>query len=116
MIEDEVQAHFIRFPSQNPSSNLSSGTNIEVSDILTRLAQVTGGQLFPPLNKDGALKIAAQFMENLRRQYELTYIPTNNKTDDKLRKIKVVVTLKDGRKINPTARQSYYGPGHKILR
>lgn len=117
LIENDVQAHFIRYPAQNPPSNIRNvSLRTDTENILTRLAMVTGGQLFPPSNKDQALKIAAPFMENLRRQYELTYISMNNKTDDKLRKIKVVVTLKNGRQINATTRQSYYGPGHKIMR
>jgi hypothetical protein len=50
---------------------------------------------------------------SLRRQYEITYVSTNNKQDDKLRKVKVVVSPKDGRKSNVITRQGYYSPGHK---
>jgi len=116
--ENNVQMYFIRYPAQNLPADMRNVTYVraDTENILTRLALVTGGQLFPPSNKDQALIIAARFMENLRRQYELTYIPTNNKQDDKLRKIKVVVTLKDGRQMNATTRQSYYGPVYKIQR
>src|SRR5262245_33731731 len=70
LIENDVQMHFIRYPAQIPPSNIRNVSLMtDTENIMKRLALLTGGQLFPPSNKDQALNIAAPFMENLRRQY-----------------------------------------------
>jgi len=80
---------------------------------LDRLAKASGGQTFSLSTVDETASIAAKMVGSLRRQYEITYVSTNNKQDDKLRKVKVVVSPKDGRKLNVITRQGYYSPGHK---
>jgi hypothetical protein len=89
---------------------------MEMSNRLARLSQVTGGHFYSTSTSEGAVKIAAQLMENLHRQYELAYIPANDKPDNVLRKISILVTPKDGRQIKATTRQNCYGPGYKIIR
>jgi Ca-activated chloride channel homolog len=117
LIEDQPQLYFICLPVQG--STLTPGMSEkarEMSNRLAHLSQLTGGQFYYTSTSEGAVKIGAQLMENLHRQYELGYIPANNKPDNVLRKISVLVTPKDGRQIKATTRQNCYGPGYKIIR
>jgi Ca-activated chloride channel homolog len=114
LIEDQPQLYFICL---NPTVKSVVPEKAKVIlNRLNRLAQATGGQFYPTTTTDEAVKIAAQIMENLHHQYELSYVPTTTKPDDVLRKLSVIVTLKDGREIKATTRESRYGPGYKILR
>ncbi|HKQ74559.1 MAG TPA: VWA domain-containing protein [Blastocatellia bacterium] len=116
LIENQAQAYFICLPIDvSPESLLFPGGNkpLDARERLDRLAKASGGQTFSLKTVDEAATIAAKLIGGLRRQYEITYVSTNNKQEDKLRKVKVVVSPKDGRKLNVITRQGYYGPGHK---
>jgi len=78
-----------------------------------RIARATGGRVFYLQSDEGASETATKIVGSLRHQYEITYAPTSNKQNGKLRKLKVVVTPKDGRQLNVITRQGYFGPGHK---
>jgi hypothetical protein len=80
---------------------------------LDRLAKATGGQSFYLGKAEESSTTAESFIRSLRHQYEVTYAPTNNKEKDKLRKVRVVVSPKDGRQLSVVTRQGYYGAGHK---
>jgi len=113
LIENRTQAYFICLPAMNPSPLSRYKTPSEARERLDRLAKASGGLSFPVATAEESVQTAARLMGNLRRQYEITYISTNNKQDDKLRKVRVVVSPKDGRQLNVITRQGYYGPGHK---
>jgi hypothetical protein len=113
LIENQAQAYFICMPTESPSQFPGAIIQSTPKERLDRLAKASGGQTFPLNTIDETTSIAAKVVGSLRRQYEITYVSTNNKQDDKLRKVKVVVSPKDGRKLNVITRQGYYSPGHK---
>lgn len=112
LIENQAQAYFVCLPA-HVSRPLGVETSLKPSAQLDRLARATGGQSFYIGDPEESASTAAKFIESLRRQYEITYVSTNNKQDGKLRKVKVVVSPKDGRKLNVITRQGCYGPGRK---
>lgn len=116
LIENQTQAYFVCLPDQSDRSLLGRNRPPKGREITDRLAKATGGQSFFLTSTDESASTAAKLIGSLRRQYEITYVSTNNKQDDKLRKVKVDVSPKDGRQLNVITRQGYYGPGHKIRR
>ena len=77
---------------------------------LQQIAEVTGGQAFFPSaikELDGVYdKVVAQ----IRAQYTLGYLSTNEKTDGAWRKVEVKVVRKDGRDLRARSRKGYFGP------
>jgi Ca-activated chloride channel family protein len=61
---------------------------------LTRLAEETGGKVYFPSSINDLDGIAVDIAKELRTQYSIGYIPTNDKNDGTFRDIKVIV--KDG--------------------
>src|SRR5215813_2440698 len=113
LIENQAQAYFVCPPAQVSSPYPGGMSPSNPRAPLDRLAKATGGQAFYLKAPDESAAIATKIIGSLRRQYVITYVSTNNKQEDKLRKVRVVVSPKDGRKLNVIARQGYYGPGHK---
>jgi VWFA-related protein len=113
LIENQAQAYFVCLPVNFTRPGLRVETSLKPSALLDRLAKATGGQSFYIGEPEESASAAAMLIGSLRRQYEITYASTNNKQDGKLRKVKVDVNPKDGRKLKVITRQGYYGPGHK---
>src|SRR5262249_33073820 len=113
LIENQAQAYFVCPPTRDSNPYPGGMASSKPRAPLDRLAKVTGAQAFYLKTADESASIAAKIIGSLRRQYEITYVSTNNKQDDKLRKVSVVVRPKDGHKLNVITRQGYYGPGHK---
>jgi len=100
-------------------NRLSQEANIELlaaDNQLTQLALATGGTTFLP-RFDTEYPAMYEAMSNqLRNQYNLAFIPTNQKKDGKLHKLRVVVedldVNKDGKLdgLKAHARQGYYAP------
>jgi VWFA-related protein len=113
LIENQSQAYFICLPVEVSRPFLGLKTSLKPKEQLDRLSKATGGQTFYVRSSEETPATAEKFIGSLRRQYEVTYASTNSKQKDKMRKVRVVVTPKDGRKLNVITRQGYYGPGHK---
>jgi VWFA-related protein len=113
LIENQAQAYFVCLPVRVSRPFLGTTTLLKPRGPMDRLAKATGGQSFYLSSAEEASQTAAKLIGNLRHQYEVTYTSTNNKQDDKLRKVRIVVNPKDGRQLNVITRQGYYGPGHK---
>ena len=113
LIENQAQAYFVCVPVEvsRPFSGIK--TSLKPREQLDRMARATGGQSFYLRNAEESSPTAAKIIGSLRHQYEITYASTNNKQNDKLRKVRVVVSPKDGRQLDVVTRQGYYGPGHK---
>jgi Ca-activated chloride channel family protein len=113
LIESQAQAYFLCLPIQ--VSRPFSGTKsvLKPRENVERIARATGGRAFYLRDAEGASETAAKIADSLRHQYEITYAPTNDRQNGKFRKVKVVVSPKDGRKLDVIARRGYYGPGHK---
>ena len=79
----------------------------EGDNALRQLTEGTGGRAFFPYSAE---QLAAAFQEvdqELRSQYNLTYVPNNKKRDGSFREIKVKVARKD---IRLRHRQGYFAP------
>jgi VWFA-related protein len=113
LIENQAQAYFVCVPVEISRPFLGIKTALKPRPQLDRLAKATGGQTFYLRSAEESSPTAERFIGSLRNQYEVTYASTNNKEKDKLRKVRVVVSPKDGRQLDVVTRQGYYGPGHK---
>jgi VWFA-related protein len=113
LIESQEQAYFLCLPIQVSSPFSKTKTVLKPREQVERIARATGGQAFYLRDAEAASETAAKIVGSLRHQYEITYAPTSNKQNSKFRKVKVVVSPKDGRKLDAITRQGYYGPDHK---
>jgi VWFA-related protein len=113
LIENQEQAYFVCMPVEVSRPFSGTKTLLRPREQVDRIARATGGQSFYLRDPEEASKTAAKLIGSLRHQYEITYTPTRNKQSDKMRKVKVVVSPKDGRRLDVITRQGYYGPGHK---
>jgi Ca-activated chloride channel family protein len=78
--------------------------------LLTRIAEVTGGQSFFPTTV-GDLDLAyQQVLKEIRAQYTLGYVSSNEKTDGSWRKVEIKLLAKDSRDLKIKARNGYYAP------
>jgi VWFA-related protein len=113
LIENQAQAYFVCVPVEISRPFLGIKTALKPRPQLDRLARATGGQSFYLGNAEESSSTAQRFIGSLRNQYEVTYASTNNKEKDKLRKVRVVVSPRDGRQLDVVTRRGYFGPGHK---
>ncbi len=113
LIENQAQAYFVCLPDQDSRPVSAKMKPSKAMEIMDRIAKASGGQSFSLVSADESVLTAARLIRSLRSQYEITYVSANNKQYDKLRKVSVVVSPKDGRQLNVITRQGYYGPGHK---
>jgi VWFA-related protein len=100
-------------------NRMSNEANIELlaaENQLTQLSIATGGTTFAPRFDTEYPLIYENMSHQLRNQYNLAFIPTNQKKDGKFHKIKVEVTdldvNKDGKMdgLKAHTRQGYYAP------
>lgn len=84
-------------PDQNPHA-------------LQELAQATGGEAFFPASIKAAVPICEQIARDIRSQYTLAYMPSNQKSDGTYRAIQVKALPKDGVPLLVLSRTGYYAP------
>jgi Ca-activated chloride channel family protein len=76
--------------------------------VLQQIAEATGGQAFFPTvvkELDGVYeKVVAQ----IRAQYTIGYLSTNEKTDGSWRKVEIKIARKDGRDLRVRSRKGYF--------
>ena len=79
--------------------------------LLTEIAEETGGRQFPVENLNELPDIAEKIGIELRNQYVLGYVPTNEQRDGKWRRVKVEVKKIRGMpQLRPYFRNGYYAP------
>lgn len=79
----------------------------EARAILSQIAATTGGRAFFPMFTKDLDKIYDQVVAEVRAQYTLGYVSSNEKTDGTWRKVEVKVLRKD---LRARARQGYFAP------
>lgn len=91
--ESDVQIYVIGFINElEKGSGLFSKSDREKSkNFLDRLATETGGKTYYPNSVNELNEIARDIASELRTQYSIGYVPTNDKRDGSFRNIKVVV-------------------------
>ena len=113
--EDEVQIYFVGFIDEEDSEKSYFGKSPakKAKDLLTRLADDSGGRAFFPRDVSEMPAIAAQIAKELRTQYVVSYYPTNDKRDGTFRSLKVNVSPRANRKLIARTRQGYYARNEK---
>jgi Ca-activated chloride channel family protein len=76
--------------------------------VLQQIAEATGGQAFFPLSVKNLDSVYDKVLAEIRAQYTLGYVSTNDQADGKWRKVELKVNRKDGRDYRVRARQGYY--------
>lgn len=91
--KSNVQIYAIGFTnnlSDEPAENGISRQQ-KAKSFLTRLAEETGGKVYFPASIDELSRIATEISGELRTQYTISYMPTNEVRDGSFRPIKVAI-------------------------
>lgn len=78
--------------------------------VLKRLAEIGGGFAYFPRTIEQTVETFTEIAGNIRRGYNIGYIPTNSARDGGYRRIKVMVRA-PGRKLTARCRDGYTAPG-----
>jgi VWFA-related protein len=78
------------------SLHMSSIDYLQADNELKTFAAMTGGRAFFPRFEAEFSEIFQEIGEDIRKQYSISYHPTNNKLDGTYRKLKVQVVAADG--------------------
>jgi Ca-activated chloride channel homolog len=114
MKEDEVQVYLIGFVDEEESFRLFGRSPAQkAKDLLTRLAEDSGGRAFFPTDVRETPAIAAQIDKDLRAQYVISYYPNNDRRNGVFHTVRVVVDHGDNRKLIARTRQGYYAHDDK---
>jgi Ca-activated chloride channel homolog len=78
--------------------------------VLKRLAKATGGEAFLPKSLTEVVPICERIARDIRNQYTLAYVPTNQRQDGLYRGIQVKADHPSGRRLLVRTRAGYYAP------
>jgi Ca-activated chloride channel family protein len=78
--------------------------------LLQRLSRETGGESFTPKRIADVPEALEHIARDIRATYTLGYVPTNQARDGTLRKLRVVASHPDGRKLKVQTRGGYVAP------
>jgi Ca-activated chloride channel family protein len=107
--EDEVQLYLVGYVDEEESGGpFGRSPAKKAKDLLTRLAEDSGGRAFFPGDVSETPAIAAQIAKDLRAQYVISYYPNNDRRDGSFHSVRVLVNLRDNRKLIARTRQGYY--------
>ncbi len=85
-------------------------------NLLTRIAEVSGGLALVVKSEDEISAATEQIIHRLKNQYTMGYYPTNDKHDGSFRYVSVTVTPKDKRKVKVFAPLGYYAKDPEKIR
>jgi Ca-activated chloride channel family protein len=107
--EDEVQVYLVGFVDEGRGNKYApSNSSNSAKDLLTRIADDSGGRAFFPKDVSEIPAIAAQISNDLRTQYVVSYYSSNDNQDGSFRSVQVAVNYVGGRKLIARARRGYY--------
>jgi Ca-activated chloride channel family protein len=79
---------------------------------LRQLAQTTGGEAFFPGRVDDVAEVLRHIARDIRHTYTIGYVPPADRSTGAYRRLRVVVTVPDGRQLEVRTRSGYVaGPG-----
>jgi Ca-activated chloride channel family protein len=78
--------------------------------ILQQIADTTGGRAFFPTSVKEIDGVYEKVVAEIRAQYTIGYVSTNEKTDGAWRKVEVRMAHKDARDLRLRARRGYFAP------
>ncbi|HEY9433608.1 MAG TPA: VWA domain-containing protein [Blastocatellia bacterium] len=113
--EDEVQVYLVGFVDEEMEEKSLFGKSPakKAKDLLSRIADDSGGRAYFPKDISEIPAIAAQIAKDLRTQYVVSYYPTNDKRDGTFRNIQVSVNSQGSRKVIARTRRGYYARNEK---
>ena len=113
--EDEVQVYLVGFIDEEMEEKSLFGKSPakRARDLLSRLADDSGGRAYFPKDISEIPTIAAQIAKDLRTQYVVSYYPSNDKRDGTFRTVQVNVNSQGGRKSIARTRRGYYARNEK---
>lgn len=91
----------------------SASTKNEQRMLLQQIADVTGGQAFFPLSVKELDQMYEKVLAEVRAQYTIGYVSTNEKADGTWRKVDVKIVKKDSRDCKPRSRKGYFAPARR---
>ncbi|MBO0858602.1 MAG: VWA domain-containing protein [Chloracidobacterium sp.] len=108
--EDEVQVYLVGFIDEDMDEKSLFGKSSakKAKDLLSRLADDSGGKAYFPKDISEIPAIAAQIAKDLRTQYVVSYYPSNDKRDGTYRTVQVGVNSTGSRKLIARTRRGYY--------
>ena len=110
MLESDVQVYAMGIFDPSDSRKLTR-EELDGPQLLTDLAEETGGKHFPVDHLDDLPKVCDRIGNELRNQYLLGYMSANTARDGRYRQIKVLLTNTGSRpQLKPFYRQGYYAP------
>ena len=77
---------------------------------LADIAEATGGTAFFPSGVKDLDRIYEQVLGEVRAQYTIGYVSTNEKSDGAWRKVDIKITRADAKSLRVRARKGYYAP------
>ena len=77
---------------------------------LADIAEATGGKAFFPLGVKDLDRIYEQVLGEVRAQYTIGYVSTNEKSDGDWRRVDIKITRTDAKSLKVRARKGYYAP------
>jgi len=90
--------------------NQPQSTQTMLRALLGDIAASTGGAAFFPSSAKQLTKIYDQVLGEVRAQYTIGYVSTNEVADGGWRKVDVRITRADARRLDVRARKGYYAP------
>jgi VWFA-related protein len=113
--EDEVQVYLVGFiDEENEEKSLFGKSPAKkAKDLLSRIADDSGGHAYFPRDISEIPAIAAQIAKDLRTQYVVSYYPSNEKRDGTFRTVQVSVNSQGSRKLIARTRRGYYARNEK---
>jgi Ca-activated chloride channel family protein len=88
----------------------SSGARDRARSVLQSIAETTGGQAFFPSSASQLDQMYEKVIAEIRAQYTVGYVSTNDLTDGAWRKVDVRVTKSGGNRFRLRARKGYFAP------
>jgi len=82
----------------------------ENPEALKKLSKLTGGEFFQPENVDDVVQVTKTIARDIRQQYTLGYIPTNQNANGQFRKVRVIATAPYEGKLRVHTREGYVVP------
>jgi Ca-activated chloride channel homolog len=113
--EDEVQVYLVGFIDEDMEEKSLFGKSPakKAKELLSRIADDSGGRAYFPKDISEIPAIAAQIAKDLRTQYVVSYYPSNDKRDGTFRNIQVSVNSQGSRKLIARTRRGYYARNEK---
>jgi Ca-activated chloride channel family protein len=113
--EDEVQVYLVGFIDEEmeEKSLFRKSPAQKAKDLLSRIADDSGGRAYFPKEISEIPAIAAQIAKDIRTQYVVSYYPSNENRDGSFRTVQVTVNSQGSRKLIARTRRGYYARNEK---